>query len=82
MTNKNDFTKNELWNMDTDTFTKLFFSKNVRISFDDGHVEIGFVEEIGLAANLNASSGEHLPVSIKVNSHSVSIAIISKIEII
>jgi len=81
MTNKNDFTKNELWNMDTDTFTKLFFSKNVRISFDDGHVEIGFVEEIGLAANLN-SSGEHLPVSIKVNSHSVSIAIISKIEII
>lgn len=82
MTNKNDFTKNELWNMDTDTFTKLFFSKNVRISFGDGHVEIGFVEGIGLAANSNPNSGEYLPVSIKVNSHTVSIDIISKIEII
>lgn len=82
MTNKKDFTKNELWNMDTDTFTKLFFSKNVRVSFGDGHVETGFVEEIGLAANLDASSGEHLPVCIKVNSHTVSIAIIRKIEII
>ncbi len=82
MKNKKYFIKNELWNMDTDTFTKLFFSKNVRISFGDGHVETGCVEEIGLAANSNANSGEHLPVSIKVNSHTVSIAIISKIEII
>ena len=82
MTNKNDFTKNELWNMDTDTFTKLFFSKNVRVSFGDGQVETGLVEEIGLAANSDSSSGEHLPVSIKVNSHTVSIAIIRKIGII
>lgn len=82
MKNKKYFIKNELWNMDTDTFTKLFFSKNVRISFGDGHLETGFVEEIVLAANSNANSGEHLPVSIKVNSHTVSIAIISKIEII
>lgn len=82
MTNKNDFTKNELWNMDADTFTKLFFSKNVRVSFGDGQVETGFVEEIGLAANSDSSSGEHLPVCIKVNNHTVSIAIIRKIEII
>ena len=51
MKNKKYFIKNEHWNMDTDTFTKLFFSKNVRISFGDGHVATGFVEEIGLAAN-------------------------------
>lgn len=58
------------------------FPTYVRVSFDDGHVETGSVEEIGLAANSNAKSGEHLPVSIKVNSHTVSIAIIRKIEII
>ena len=59
--------------MDTDTFSKLFLSKNVKVSYGDGHIETGFIEEIGLAANLNASSREHLPVSIKVNSHTVSI---------
>lgn len=82
MTNKNDFTKNELLNMDTDTFSKLFLSKNVKVSYGDGHIETGFIEEIGLAANLNASSREHLPVSIKVNSHTVSIISINKIEML
>lgn len=82
MANKNDFTKNELWNMNTDTFSKLFLYKSVKVSYDDGHIEKGFVEEIGLAANLNVSSEEHLPVSIKVNSHTISIISINKIEIL
>lgn len=68
--------------MDTDTFSKLFLSKNVKVSYGDGHIETGFVEEIGLAANMNVSSKAHLPVSIKVNSHTVSMISINKIEIL
>lgn len=51
--------------MDADSFSKSFFSKNVKVSFSDGHVETGFVEKISLAANPNVCSTEHLPVSIQ-----------------
>ena len=81
MINKS-FIKNEIWNMDADSFSKSFFSKNVKVSFSDGHVETGFVEKISLAANPNVCSTEHLQVSIKVNSHTISIIDINKIEII
>lgn len=82
MTEKKLFLKNELWGMDADTFSTLLYSKNVKVYFEDDYVELGFVSEIGLAANLNINTEERLPVSIKVGSHHVCITKIKQIELL
>ena len=82
MTNKKHFTQNEIWSMNADTFSKTFYSKNAKVSLEDGHVACGIILEIGLAANSNVCSEEHLPVSIKIGCHTVLITNINYIELL
>lgn len=53
--------------MGTDTFSKMFYLKEIKVYLRNGHFINGLVSEIGLACNLNTSTNEHLPATITID---------------
>ena len=81
MMNNKIFSKNEIWNMDTNAFSKLFFNKNVSVYLENGQIINGIVIEVGLSVNLNINPSERLPVSIKVANNNIFLTSIKQIEL-
>lgn len=74
--------KNELWSIGTDTFSKMFYLKEIKVYLRNGHFINGLVSEIGLACNLNTSTNEHLPATITIDNKKTGLTDIVKIEIL
>lgn len=74
------YDKNMILLMNSNTLTTSFFHKHVIVCLKNGQALEGYVDEIGLAANINPYTQEKLPVSIKIMDQNINIMDIEFIE--
>lgn len=76
------FKKDDIWVMDSNSFSQSFLHKQVFVYLKNNSRIEGIVKGIGLASNTNIGSSDHLPVSINIKGRNINIKDIEKIEIL